>query len=133
MTPKAEDKKQPQAKKSAQPKTVVIKKSVTSKRMAVIRLGGKQYLVKNGDEILVEKIAKKDNEKFNIADVLAIFEDSENILELGAPLAKAVVEAQILEQVKSPKIYIVKYKPKIRYRRRTGHRQLLTKIKIIKV
>ena len=97
---------------------------------AVIKTGGKQYLVKEGDVIKVEKLAGNAGDKIQF-DTLLSFE-GEN-LSIGAPLLKQMVAAEVVEHGRADKIEVVKYKAKSRYTRRVGHRQPFTKIKITKI
>ncbi|MBL7141761.1 50S ribosomal protein L21 [Patescibacteria group bacterium] len=101
--------------------------------LTVIKTGGKQYLVKLGDILRIEKIEGKAGKKVSFKDVLLFFDSKKKKVEIGKPNLKIKVEAEILAQEKGPKIKIIKYKPKTRYRRKRGHRQLYTKVKIIKV
>ena len=99
---------------------------------AVIKTGGKQYLVKKGDILKIEKIDKKVGSKINFTDVLLYFD--EKTQKIGNPRVKgAKVEGEILEQGRDKKISIIKYKSKIRYHRKKGHRQAYSKVKIEKV
>lgn len=96
---------------------------------AVIRSGGKQYTVREGDSLTVEKLAGEPGESLELADVLMV-SDGDNVT-IGAPLvAGAKVMAEIVEHGKGKKIVVFKYKPKVRYRKRTGHRQQYTKLAI---
>jgi large subunit ribosomal protein L21 len=96
---------------------------------AVIRSGGKQYTVREGDSLKVEKLAGEPGESLEIADVLMV-SDGDSIT-VGAPLVTgAKVMAEIVEHGKGEKIVVFKYKPKVRYRKRTGHRQQFTKLAI---
>ncbi len=98
---------------------------------AVLKTGGKQYLVKEGDVVEIEKIPQKEGEKVKFKEVLAIFGDK---FLLGRPNIKgASVEAKVVSQFKAKKVTAIKYKPKTRYRRKVGHRQQLTKVKINKI
>jgi len=101
-------------------------------KRAVIKLGGKQYLVCENNEINIEKIEKKVKSTFDIKDVLAVIKNDTEI-EMGTPRMKAKVTAEVLKHDRGEKIYVVKYKPKIRYRRKTGHRQHFTTIKILSI
>jgi large subunit ribosomal protein L21 len=92
---------------------------------AVIRTGGKQYTVASEDVILVEKLEGKAGDKITISDVLAI--DS----KIGSPLLQgASVSAEIVEQTRGDKVLIFKKKRRHNYRRKNGHRQHLTALKI---
>ena len=96
---------------------------------AIIESGGKQYKVKAGDEILLEKINGKAGDKIELKKILFFTKNGETIL-LQKDLTKVKVKATILEQTKGDKIIVFKYKAKKNYRRKRGHRQLLTKVKI---
>ena len=99
--------------------------------IAVIEVGSKQYVVKPDEQILVEKIPVKVGENFKIDKVLLTYDKE---LNLGKPYIKdAVVEAKVIEQLRSKKVKVFRYKPKKRYRKMKGHRQHLTKLKIIKL
>jgi large subunit ribosomal protein L21 len=97
--------------------------------LAVIKTGGKQYLVKPGDKLKVEKLDKKEGEEFSFSDVLLV--EKSKKLEIGNPLVKDVkVEAKVLSHGKGDKIIVFKYKPKKRESRKIGHRQPYTEIEI---
>ena len=97
--------------------------------LAVIKTGGKQYLVQPGDKIKVEKIDKKEGEEFSFSDVLLAEKNKK--LEIGTPLLKTEVTAKVLSHGKGDKIIVFKYKPKKRESRKIGHRQPYTEIEII--
>lgn len=102
--------------------------------LAIIKTGGKQYLVKEGDILLIEKIIKEPGEKFLFEEVLAVFDSEKDGLIVGKPYLKGFkIEAKVIDQEKGEKIYVVKYKPKVRYHKKTGHRQLYTRVKILKI
>ena len=95
---------------------------------AVIRTGGKQYSVSPKDVILVEKLAGNAGDKIIINEVLA------TIGKVGAPLVSgATVEAEILEQTRGDKVLIFKKKRRHNYRRKNGHRQHLTALRITQI
>lgn len=101
-------------------------------KLAVIKTGGKQYLVKEGQLLKIEKIEPKKGNTIKFDEVLLRI-DGEKV-EVGKPYLKdAKVEAEIIEQGKAKKVTIIKYKAKVRYKRKRGHRQLYTKIKITKI
>ena len=96
---------------------------------AIVDSGGKQYRVKEGDILKVEKLAGKvgDNVSF---DKILMFSDDENV-NIGTPLLEDVtVNGHIVEQGKAKKIIVFKYKRRKRYRRKQGHRQQFTAVKI---
>jgi len=96
---------------------------------AIVDSGGKQYRVKEGDILKVEKLAGEvgDNVSF---DKILMFSDDENV-NIGTPLLEDVtVNGHIVEQGKAKKIIVFKYKRRKRYRRKQGHRQQFTAVKI---
>jgi large subunit ribosomal protein L21 len=96
---------------------------------AVIKTGGKQYKVANGDVILVEKLDTEAGASITLAEVLMIG-DGANIT-VGAPtVAGASVAAEVVDQVKADKVIIFKKNRRHNYRRKRGHRQKLTALKI---
>jgi large subunit ribosomal protein L21 len=98
--------------------------------LAVIKTGGKQYIVKPGQKLKIEKIAGDTGKDVVFNDVLLI-EDGANDVKIGAPLvAGATVNAKILKQAKGEKVIAYKYKAKKRYHRKKGHRQLFTEVEI---
>ncbi|MCD6429176.1 50S ribosomal protein L21 [bacterium] len=100
--------------------------------LAVIKTGGKQYLVKPGDKIKVEKLPKKEGEEI-IFDQVLLIEDGKNV-KIGKPLVEnAKVKGKILEQGKGAKIIVFKYKAKKRYKKKMGHRQLYTLVEITEI
>jgi large subunit ribosomal protein L21 len=97
---------------------------------AVIQTGGKQYLVKVGDKIKVEKIEAKDGAKVSF-DALLVGDEDGKTTKVGMPTVKgAKISAQVIGQGRSDKVTVVKYKPKVRYRRKAGHRQPFTELRI---
>ena len=102
------------------------------KELAVIKTGGKQYLVSENLELEIEKIAGKKGSKVEFNEVL-LFIDG-NRVDVGQPLVKGVkVVAEIIDQIKAEKIKVFKFKAKSRYRRTAGHRQLKTEVLIKKI
>ncbi|MBU4315168.1 50S ribosomal protein L21 [Patescibacteria group bacterium] len=100
---------------------------------AVINTGGKQYLVKEGQELKVEKLENNDGDVIEF-EALLVSDDEGADTKIGTPtVAGAKVSAKVVETGKGEKIMVVKYKPKSRYRRKNGHRQPFTKIKIEKI
>jgi large subunit ribosomal protein L21 len=99
---------------------------------AIIKTGGKQYKVSEGDEIIIEKLEVEEKSEVTFEEVLGIF-DGETV-KVGKPLIEgAKVTATVVKNGKGPKIRIFKYKHKTNYRRRAGHRQPFTKVKIEKI
>ena len=99
---------------------------------AIIKTGGKQYKVSEGDEIIIEKLEVEEGAKVVFDEVFALV-DGENV-KIGQPKVEGVkVTASVVKNGKGPKIRIFKYKHKTNYRRRMGHRQPFTKVKIEKI
>ena len=99
---------------------------------AVIKTGGKQYKVSKDDIISVEKLSEDSGKKVKLNEVLVISDKGKPII--GNPLIKgASVEAEILEQTRSKKITIFKKKRRQNYRRKQGHKQLITNLKILSI
>ncbi|MCX6766313.1 MAG: 50S ribosomal protein L21 [Candidatus Moranbacteria bacterium] len=100
--------------------------------LAVIKTGGKQYLVKKGDKIKVEKLAGEAGDKIEFSEVLFLGSDKE--VKVGTPFLKdAKVEGKILKQGKRKKVTGVKHKAKKRYKVKFGHRQNFTEVEITKI
>jgi large subunit ribosomal protein L21 len=100
--------------------------------LAVIRTGGKQYLVSPGQKIKIEKIDKKEGSEIIFPEVLLLKKGK--LMEIGSPLIRgAKVIGKVLRHGKGKKITILKYKPKTRYRIKKGHRQLFTEVEIVKI
>jgi large subunit ribosomal protein L21 len=96
---------------------------------AVIFTGGKQYRVEQGDTLEVEKLAVEPGSALTFNDVLLVA-DGANV-RVGAPTIEgAAVTAQVLGEVKGEKLLIYKFRRRKGYRRKTGHRQPYTRIKI---
>ncbi len=99
---------------------------------AVVRVGGKQYTVKEGDSILVEKIEAEPGKTVLLKEVLFLGDENEKIV--GTPLIEgAKVEARVVDQTRGEKIIVFKYKRRKGYKKKIGHRQYLTKLEILKI
>lgn len=97
---------------------------------AVIKTGGKQYLVKPGDKLKIEKIEGEAEKVVAFDQVLAV--KAKEKLSLGKPILTGTkVKAKILDQARGVKIRIAKFKAKSRYRKVMGHRQPLTEVEIL--
>ncbi|MFH1461007.1 MAG: 50S ribosomal protein L21 [Patescibacteria group bacterium] len=98
--------------------------------LAVIKTGGKQYLVSPGDKIKIEKLEAKQDKEIVFKDVLLL--EKGKSLEIGLPLIKgAQVKAKVLKQGRAKKVTILKYKAKKRYQAKKGHRQPFTQVEIL--
>lgn len=96
---------------------------------AVIATGGKQYRVEQGDIIQVEKLPVEPEESVEFEQVLLV--SGEDGIKIGSPVVPgAKVVGKVLEQGKGPKIHGLRYRAKVNYRRRYGHRQPYTKVEI---
>ncbi|MBQ9364412.1 MAG: 50S ribosomal protein L21 [Schwartzia sp.] len=99
---------------------------------AIIKTGGKQYRVSEGDVIFVEKLEGNEGDAVTFDQVLTVVND--DAVTVGRPLVDgAKVEGKVLAQGKAKKILVFKYKAKSNYRRRQGHRQPFTKVEISKI
>ncbi|MSO93165.1 MAG: 50S ribosomal protein L21 [Rhodospirillales bacterium] len=100
---------------------------------AVIRTGGRQYRVAKNDRLVVERLAGEPGELVEFRDVLMIGAPGQ-VPTIGAPLVdKAAVFAELLEQTRGEKILIFKKRRRANYRRKRGHRQLLTVLRVVEV
>ena len=97
--------------------------------LAVFKTGGKQYSVKSGQILKVEKLNGSQGDSVYFNDVLAVSDASDHMI--GSPLIKgAIVEAKILEQIRDKKIIVFKKRRRQNYRHTQGHRQYLTVLQI---
>lgn len=96
---------------------------------AVIKTGGKQYRVQEGDVLDVEKLNMEKDQKVTFDKVLLVEDEGETLI--GTPFVeKALVRAEVIENFKDKKVIVFKKKRRKQYRRKSGHRQELTRIKI---
>lgn len=102
------------------------------KMHAVIEVGGKQYLVEENTELLVEKLGADVESKLEFPVLLA-FDAETHEVQVGSPALKTTAKAQIIEHLKGDKIRVAKFKSKVRYRKVRGFRPQLTKIKILSI
>ena len=101
---------------------------------AVIKTGGKQYKVAEGDKLLVEKLDKDKGEEFDFEEILLIGNSKPENVKVGKPFIEgAKVHARVLEQGKAKKKIVFKYSNKTRYKKKKGHRQPYTEIEILKI
>jgi large subunit ribosomal protein L21 len=95
---------------------------------AIVRIGGRQYPVEVGETVVVEKLPYEVGESVEFDEILYVGGDEPVI---GQPLVDgASVKAEVVEQFKGKKIVVFKYKPKVRYRRKYGHRQHYTRLRV---
>ena len=95
---------------------------------AIVKTGGKQYKVAEGDVIEVEKLAGAPGDALTLSAVLLV--DGDDLITDTAKLANASVTAELVAHTKGPKIRIHKFKNKTGYHKRQGHRQPLTRVKV---
>jgi len=94
---------------------------------AIVKTGGKQYRVEEGQWLLVERLPDDDGASIALQPLLVV--DGANVVD-GADLDKVKIEAKIVAHERGPKLRVVKFKPKRGYKRHNGHRQDLTRIQI---
>src|SRR3990167_11169998 len=103
-----------------------------SNKLAIIKTGGKQYKVSEGDKIKIEKLPQKDGSAVSFSEVL-LYSDEKGVT-ICAPVIKDVkVAGKILEQGKADKVIIYKHKKRKRYTKKKGHRQQYTQVEITSI
>ncbi len=96
---------------------------------AIVKTGGKQYRVEEGQTLLVERLPADAGATVDLEPLLLAGDEA----TFGDALKGASVKAEVVEHLRGPKLRIFKYKPKRGYRRRAGHRQELTRIRVTKI
>jgi len=100
--------------------------------LAVIKTGGKQYIVSPGQKIKIEKLEKKEGAEVSFNSVLLL--EKNKAVEIGTPTLKGVkVTGKVLKQDKAKKVIVFKYKAKKKYQVKKGHRQPFTEVEIEKI
>jgi large subunit ribosomal protein L21 len=98
-------------------------------KYAIVEDGGKQYKAVEGGMIDVDHFASEIGEQLDLERVLLVVNDDQ--VSVGTPLVQgAKVQATVVDQIKGDKVVVFKYKPKKRYRVKSGHRQQYTRLKI---
>jgi large subunit ribosomal protein L21 len=97
---------------------------------AIVKTGGKQYRVEQGQTLLVERLPAGDGDSVTLQPLL--FVDGADVVD-GEDLARVSIEARVVAHERGPKLRVVKFKPKRGYKRRNGHRQELTRIEVTKL
>src|SRR5438552_18731968 len=97
---------------------------------AIVRTGGKQYRVERGQRLLIERLAADEGAEVSLQPLL--YRSDEAVLD-RAGLEQVKVTAKVIEHVRGEKLRVFKFKPKRGYRRRTGHRQQLTRIEVTEI
>ena len=97
---------------------------------AIVKTGGKQYRVEQGQTLLVERLPESEGATVALEPLLYRSDDT---LFDPKSLARVVVSAKVVGHVRGPKLSVFKFKPKRGYKRRTGHRQDLTRIEVTRI
>ncbi|MCW1929805.1 MAG: 50S ribosomal protein L21 [Candidatus Kerfeldbacteria bacterium] len=100
--------------------------------IAIIQTGGKQYIVKEGDTLRVEKLETEAGNTVQFDTLMTSAEDASS-MKLGEPSLGTSVTAEVVKQGRAKKILVRKFKAKVRYMRTYGHRQPFTEVKITKI
>lgn len=98
-------------------------------KLAVIKTGGKQYIIREGDKLKLEKINALEGEEIKFDKVLLVFDEN---VKIGNPLVDgAMVIAKVLKQSRFKKVIVFHYHSKTRHKKKAGHRQPFTEVEII--
>src|SRR5437660_7673847 len=97
---------------------------------AIVKTGGKQYRVEQGQSLLVERLPASDGESVELNPLLYV--DGSDVVD-GDGLSGVAVAARVVGHERGPKLRVVKFKPKRGYKRRTGHRQELTRLEVTEI
>lgn len=101
-------------------------------KYAVVKIGGTQYKVGEGEELTVDRLPQKEEEIVNFPEVFLLVDDGQ--VKIGQPIISGVaVDAKVVSHLKGEKIRVARFKAKSRYRRVKGFRAALTKIRIEKI
>ena len=98
---------------------------------AIVKTGGKQYRVEQGQSLLVERLSAVDGATVALEPLLYV--DGDTVLDSAERLSQVGVEARVVGHERGPKLRVVKFKPKRGYKRRNGHRQELTRIEVTEI
>jgi large subunit ribosomal protein L21 len=102
------------------------------KKFAVVKTGGKQYVVSEEQELIVDQLPQNEGQNLEL-ETLARFDENGVSVDLGAPILKESTKAKVIIHLKGDKIRVAKFKSKVRYRKVKGFRSRLSKIKILKI
>src|SRR5215469_16244488 len=97
---------------------------------AIVKTGGKQYRVEQGSTLVIERLPAGEGESVTLQPLL--FVDGSSVVD-GSDLSGVSVTARVVGHERGPKLRVVKFRPKRGYKRRTGHRQSLTRIEVTEV
>ena len=96
-------------------------------KYAVVESGGKQYITREGETIEIDRVPKKVGQAIEFKEVLLVVDDGK--IRVGTPFVRgARVRGKVVYHTKAPKVIVFKYKPKVGYRRKRGHRQRYSQI-----
>lgn len=98
---------------------------------AIVRAGGRQEKVAVGDVLIIDKVGGKAGDSIDLTPLLVV--DGSTITSDADKLAKVTVKAEVVKPAKGPKITIIKYKNKTGYKKRQGHRQKYTQVKVTSI
>lgn len=98
---------------------------------AIVRAGGRQEKVSVGDTLIIDKVGGQAGDSIDLTPLLVV--DGSTVTSDASKLAKVSVKAEVVGPVKGPKITIMKFKNKTGYRKRQGHRQHLTQVKVTEI
>lgn len=101
-------------------------------KFAVIKTGGKQYLVKENDEIYIDRLGREVNQEVEF-ETLACGDLEKQEIELGQPTLKSKIKGKVVENLKGEKIRVARFKAKSRYQKVRGFRPYLSRVKILKI
>jgi large subunit ribosomal protein L21 len=96
---------------------------------AIVRSGGRQHKVAVGDIVEIDKVEAKAGDSVSLTPLLLV--DGDEVTSDAGKLGKASVTAEVIAETKGPKIRIIKFKNKTGYKKRQGHRQRYTQVKVI--
>ena len=101
-------------------------------KLAVVKTGGKQYLVKENDEIVVDRIILEKGKMVEL-ETLATLDSEKGTVTLGKPYLKEKTQGEVVDTIKGDKMRVARFKSKVRYRKTRGFRAQLSKVKILKI
>lgn len=109
-----------------------MKQDITFSRYAIFQTGGKQYQALEGKTVAIEKLGLADGAEV-IFDEVLLRRTDEKTVEVGQPFLSAPIKAVVVKQAKGPKLIAFKFKRRKKYRRKIGHRQQHTVVRIISI
>ena len=101
-------------------------------KIGIIKSGTKQYIVRENEELIVDKIASNANDEVEL-ETLGVFDEDGSAVDVGTPLLKEAIKATVVEHVRGDKVRVARFKAKVRRRKVNGFKADLTKIRITKI